>query len=527
MRAEVVKLRRRAPGVWLGMALLSAAVLPLVSFLALRTAFSAQTEQSDVQESAVDDARRVSTAVDARLERTRGAAAALVTTRAVQQANWYAAYQRATEIVEQNPDWKQAIVWDRRTGRVLVDTARPFGSTEASHAIALDESRLRGPSDLAVGGIELVGEGCPCLSVHTAAGPALPYVLTVDLNPAPFQAIVEQEGKGTLVTTLLDSAGRVLARSLNPDRFIGRQAAGLPTPGDRPSGVYRGITPEGERHFSAYWVSPLSGWSSHVAFRPEELEGSRVRSITAAIVAAVASLVVAVVLAALALSTFIVQRRFYEQETTALRKEADAQLAVARDLHDGALQFLTGLNLRLYGLRQALASGKSTPKSTQGALESLEDEVRREQRDLRRFIESLSPRSSSMVVFPDLAATAAMLTQRWGAKVVLHPDNANDLIPADLGRDVQFIVREAVSNAVRHGRARRVDVRVDRQGEDLVIVIEDDGAGFPSFTQSAPGSVDPTETPASIRDRVAQHGGSLSVEQGAVGARLRIRMPVY
>ena len=94
-------------------------------------------------------------------------------------------------------------------------------------------------------------------------------------------------------------------------------------------------------------------------------------------------------------------------------------------------------------------------------------------------------------------------------------------------QDVYLIVREAIVNAVRHGSASRVAIRVSRPGGRLAVSIADNGCGFPfagSYSGDALRSMG--AGPRSLLERVSSLGGSLQLESGHGGARLEVVLPL-
>jgi signal transduction histidine kinase len=73
------------------------------------------------------------------------------------------------------------------------------------------------------------------------------------------------------------------------------------------------------------------------------------------------------------------------------------------------------------------------------------------------------------------------------------------------------ITREAVSNAVRHGKAERVWVRLTQAGSERHLSIQDDGVGFDFPATEAAGV---GYGLVSMRDRARSLPGSLRVESG-------------
>jgi signal transduction histidine kinase len=107
-----------------------------------------------------------------------------------------------------------------------------------------------------------------------------------------------------------------------------------------------------------------------------------------------------------------------------------------------------------------------------------------------------------------LHRTARELADRF--KVNLEID-VDDSITADSDQRhaLMRITREAVSNAVRHGDAHRVQVRLLREGEQRQLAISDDGKGFDVDRAFAHGS---GYGLISMRDRARSLPGSFSLD---------------
>ena len=95
-----------------------------------------------------------------------------------------------------------------------------------------------------------------------------------------------------------------------------------------------------------------------------------------------------------------------------------------------------------------------------------------------------------------------------------------DGLAGALGHDLLAVVRELVSNVVRHAGATDVAVTVDagrRDGDDVVAVVADDGRGLPAV---------PVRSGLhNLEERARRRGGGLTVAAGADGTRVTWRVP--
>jgi signal transduction histidine kinase len=211
----------------------------------------------------------------------------------------------------------------------------------------------------------------------------------------------------------------------------------------------------------------------------------------------------------------------------------EERIRLARDLHDGVLQSMTGVALRLQAARRLL---DEEPAAARESLEEIQRLIALEQRDLRFFIQELKPASLQEVAARsgqggELTARLEELAQRiereWDLRVKLDAGGLAGPVPERLGKEVYHLVREALVNAARHGEATSVVVRV-AGGADAAVAISvtDDGRGFPFHGRYADGALAELNLgPKSLRERVAALRGSLTVESSPAGASVGIVLP--
>ncbi|WP_414475527.1 sensor histidine kinase [Microvirga sp. M2] len=203
------------------------------------------------------------------------------------------------------------------------------------------------------------------------------------------------------------------------------------------------------------------------------------------------------------------------------------RVRLARDLHDGILQSLAAANIRLQLL------SKQSDSAVGDRLEQIRHDLVDEQRRVRDFVEmnrlNPSDRTARVVLVHGLQDQFAKLMQQWdlnGTLTVLPPDLA---VPSMLAHHVRHLLKEAVSNAVRHGKASRISVlaALDR-GCLLQLHIEDDGKGFEhlegQYDDNALSTFD--ISPRSLRARVKELGGALELETSPAGTILKMRVPL-
>jgi signal transduction histidine kinase len=205
------------------------------------------------------------------------------------------------------------------------------------------------------------------------------------------------------------------------------------------------------------------------------------------------------------------------------------RLRIARDLHDGVLQFLAGTGLHLQSIGASIATD---PAGAAARIADLQRTVATEQGQLRTLVEMLrDANQGTSPTPPDLGQACRPLIehlqQQWGIRVTcrIAPDGATLAIP--LIQDAVRILGEAVANARRHGEATAVDIAVNVRRDRLDITIADDGRGCPFRGRYDLADLrDKGLGPRSLRERVAALGGRLTLESAATGTRIEILLPI-
>lgn len=197
--------------------------------------------------------------------------------------------------------------------------------------------------------------------------------------------------------------------------------------------------------------------------------------------------------------------------------EARSRLTLARDLHDSVVQFLAGAAFRLEAMKRAKVSGRDVEPE----IDELKQLMLQEQRELRSFLTSL--RSGPLVALDalarDLQALAKRLSRQWDISCEFSAEPAAMMIPTRLRLDAQQLMREAVANAVRHAKAKSVNVALAAVSDEIRLEVVNDGAEFPVRGKRP-------EMPTSLKERVEQAGGALDMARGMGVTKLSISLPI-
>jgi signal transduction histidine kinase len=200
-------------------------------------------------------------------------------------------------------------------------------------------------------------------------------------------------------------------------------------------------------------------------------------------------------------------RRSLQREIQASDRE---RRRLAADLHNGVIQDMAGLSMALSGA----AAAHRSPE-----LRALSDNSRRTTRALRQLLVDIYPANLQRA---GLRSAVDDLLDATPLPVRAELDDELDALPPDTAALVYRTVQEAVRNVVGHADASRIDLRIERVGPDLDVLVADDGRGF-AHAPPRPGHVGL----ALIGDLVEQAGGELTVDSApGDGTAVRARVPV-
>ena len=210
-----------------------------------------------------------------------------------------------------------------------------------------------------------------------------------------------------------------------------------------------------------------------------------------------------------------------------LRERAGAveRSRFARELHDGAIQSLIAVEMQLDVLRRQ--SGTHSPV-VQSELTRIQKLLREEVLKLRELMQEMK---SFEVDADQLLGFISDMVERFRRETGVSAQFVSELKrvdqPQKVCRELARIVQESLVNVRKHSGARNVLVRLAQRSDNLQLIVEDDGRGFPfSGTMSEAELQASGKGPGIIRDRVRLLAGQLTIESTpGHGARLEVRIP--
>jgi signal transduction histidine kinase len=188
---------------------------------------------------------------------------------------------------------------------------------------------------------------------------------------------------------------------------------------------------------------------------------------------------------------------------------------IARDLHDHVIQRLFAIGLAMQGTHRR-AKSPVVAERLNGHIDQLQEvihEIRGAIFDLQAG-PSDAPRLRGV-----LNEVIAELTEDAPLRTTVRMSGPLDLVSPDLADHAEAVVREAVSNAVRHARASELIVTISVNG-DLIVDVADNGVGIPD-TVGRSGL-------HNLQERAVEVGGSFAAEKSEDGgSRVRWSAPLH
>lgn len=227
-------------------------------------------------------------------------------------------------------------------------------------------------------------------------------------------------------------------------------------------------------------------------------------------------------------------RRIATELTMARRRLEESReaerLRLARELHDGAVQQLFGISYQL-AEAQRHADAKEPPEALIHRLEVIRQEVLNVAGQLHGLIGELRPPGLEEFGLPAAleAYVARLQCEGRDAMPTITLALADDTrqLPRAVALCLFRIAQEALHNALRHARARRITIRLRRHPSGVVLRIRDDGCGFRLPSRLSDMTQADHFGLAGMTERADLVGGRLSIRSSPhVGTTVTVRLPV-
>jgi PAS domain S-box-containing protein len=225
-----------------------------------------------------------------------------------------------------------------------------------------------------------------------------------------------------------------------------------------------------------------------------------------------------------------IERKQMEEQLQALsarveRVREEERTGIAREIHDELGQGLTGLKMDVAWVGRRLVGTEPISKDELGErMKAMSDLIDETINQVRRISAELRPG-----VLDHLGLLAAIEWQaqefqkRTGTPCTVSSNLGEQKLGRDLSTGVFRIFQEALTNVARHAGAKRVSVKLEREGDRLELDIRDDGKGISEDAAKSPMSLGLL----GLKERARRLGGDVTVgAQKPRGTRVMLEVPV-
>ena len=176
------------------------------------------------------------------------------------------------------------------------------------------------------------------------------------------------------------------------------------------------------------------------------------------------------------LGTIVIERRQLEDLSSRL-KVAEEQNRIANEIHDGVCQYLFGLSCGLHSL--STRNSYLQEKRVQQEFDLLKRTANQASRELRDSIYRISPAKRGEQFF--ISGVDSFLNDQAALneiRITFTPVGSEDAVSPALRKALYRIIREATSNAIRHGKADDIGISLEMAPHKVTLDIWDNGQGF-------------------------------------------------
>jgi signal transduction histidine kinase/ligand-binding sensor domain-containing protein len=192
---------------------------------------------------------------------------------------------------------------------------------------------------------------------------------------------------------------------------------------------------------------------------------------------------------------------------------------IAQDIHDDLGGSLSHIKL----LSELAVQDRFPADPPEKSLRQITATARQMLKSLDEIVWAINPRNDTLPsLISYLGQHAVEFLRAAGVRCVIDlPDNPPEItVPSDLRHHVFLLVKEALTNVVRHAQARTVHLEVKIEAGSLQVSIEDDGCGFDYVAGDSHGN-----GLRNMRKRMAALAGEFEMKsQSGAGTRVRLKV---
>ena len=293
-------------------------VLPIVAFSAGMAWLFVDRQQQAIEDELKTAASALGVAVDRELQSEITAMQVLTIGRSSDRIDLADFLERSRLVMAEHPAWLDVALVDPRSHLIVEGILpRPAPAPTSSDPAAVDKVVATGKSVI-VGAFakgKIVDRPMILLMAPITRGHEVRYVMAVVLDQSAVSSIFQEQHMAASWTgAVIDAQMRLAGRSRNPEQFVGKQAT--PTLADRivaaESGLFAAFNQEGNKVYTVFSRSPLTGWSVAIGVPASEVEDPIRRTVLIVVASGVGLIILGLVLAGILGRAVLRQRHAYE-----------------------------------------------------------------------------------------------------------------------------------------------------------------------------------------------------------------------
>jgi signal transduction histidine kinase len=195
---------------------------------------------------------------------------------------------------------------------------------------------------------------------------------------------------------------------------------------------------------------------------------------------------------------------------------------IARELHDSAGQTLAALSMSLAALTKKVDGDPVLAQSING-IEELVQHLTNEIRTTSYLLHP--PMLDEAGISSALSWYVQGLEERGGLKIDLRIPSAFGRLPSEMELLIFRLVQECLTNIHRHSGSKTAQIELEREGENVHLTVQDQGAGMSSERLAEIQSHGTGVGIRGMRERVRQFRGDLTMESNGSGTRVFASLP--
>lgn len=172
-------------------------------------------------------------------------------------------------------------------------------------------------------------------------------------------------------------------------------------------------------------------------------------------------------------------------EKELLEAKENEQRRISHDLHDGLGQVLTGIVFRAAALQRDLESEESRHHLRAGEIADLISAAINQAHDLARGVHPVQARPDGLM--RALQELVEKICRSGVATCIFECDEPIQVSDHSVAIHLYRIAQEALTNAMKHSRASKVVVRLERRSSAFALIVEDNGAGLSESARKGSG----------------------------------------